>query len=82
MPKVTLGRFTDKDKRFVKNVRAGLIKKEKDYKDLAEISGTCPSTVYNRYAEPSEMTVRELRAYIKVSGLSQEEIIDFLYEGH
>ncbi len=82
MPKVTLGRFTEKDKRFVKNVKAGLIQHDKTYKDLAARSDTSPKTVYERYKQPANMTVQELRAYITVSGLSQEAIIDFLYEGH
>lgn len=82
MPKVTLGRFTEKDKRFIKNIRAGLLKKEKNANDLAAKSGTCSKTVYNRYEKPANMTVKELRAYIKESGVSQEEVIDFLFEGN
>ncbi len=80
MPKVTLGRFTEKDKRFVRNVKAGLMKKDMNATDLAKRVGMSPKTVYNRYENPDKMTVKELRAYIRVSGVSKEDVIDFLCE--
>ena len=80
MPKVTLGRFTEKDKRFVKSVKKGLIEKEKKAIDLAARCGTSPKTVYGRYKNPENMTVKELRVYIKFAGITKEDVIDFLCE--
>lgn len=80
MPKVTLGRFTEKDKRFIRNVKSGLVKKGMCATELAKKIGTSSKTVYKRYGEPEKMTVKELRGYIRVTGIPKEEILDFLCE--
>lgn len=54
MPKATLGRFTEKNLRFVKNVKSGLIKNGKSYHDLAIRGGTSPKTVYELVLSKTE----------------------------
>ena len=80
MPKVSVGTFTEKNVRFVRNVKAGLILKGKENKDLTTRTGRSTRTVYNKYRYPKKLTVAELRAYIKEASLSKEDVIDFLYE--
>ena len=80
MPKVSVGTFTEKNVRFVRNVKAGLILKGKENKDLTTRTGRSTRTVYNKYRYPEKLTVAELRAYIKEASLSKEDVIDFLYE--
>ena len=70
MPKVSVGLFTEKNARFVRNVRSGLVKNGKESKDLT-----------TRNKEPEKLTVTELRAYIKEASLPEQEVLDFLYEG-
>ena len=80
MPKVSVGLFTEKNARFVRNVKAGLVKNGKDYKDLVKRSGTSSKTVFTKYHYPEKLTVTELRAYIKEASLPEQEVLDFLYE--
>ena len=81
MPKVSVGLFTEKNARFVRNVKAGLVKNGKDYKDLVKRRGTSFKTVFTKYQYPEKLTVTELRAYIKEASLPEQEVLDFLYEG-
>ena len=81
MPKVSVGAFTEKNTRFVRNVKAGLVKNGKDYKDLVKRSGTSFKTVFTKYQYPEKLTVTELRAYINEASLPEQEVLDFLYEG-
>ena len=81
MPKVSVGLFTEKNRRFIRNVKSGLVKNGKESKDLTIRTGRCVKTVYNKYKEPEKLTVTELRAYIKEASLPEQEVLDFLYEG-
>lgn len=81
MPKVSVGIFTEKNRRFVRNVKAGLVKNGKENKDLTSRTGRSTRTVYNKYRYPEKLTVTELRAYIKEASIPEKEVLDFLYEG-
>ena len=81
MPKVSVGLFTEKNARFVRNVKSGLVKNGKENKDLTSRTGRSTRTVYNKYRYPEKLTVTELRAYIKEASLPEQEVLDFLYEG-
>ena len=81
MPKVSVGLFTEKNARFIRNVKAGLVKNGKENKDLTSRTGRSTRTVYNKYRHPEKLTVTELRAYIKEASLREQEVLDFLYEG-
>ena len=81
MPKVSVGLFTEKNARFIRNVKAGLVKNGKENKDLTSRTGRSTRTVYNKYRHPEKLTVTELRAYIKEASLPEQEVLDFLYEG-
>ena len=45
MPKVSVGLFTEKNARFIRNVRSGLVKNGKESKDLTTRTGRCVKTV-------------------------------------
>ena len=81
MPKVSVGLFTEKNARFIRNVKAGLVKNGKENKDLTSRTGRSTRTVYNKYRHPEKLTVTELRAYIKEASLPEQEVLDFLFEG-
>ena len=51
-----------------------------DSKKLMEKSGRSPSTFYKRRNDPEKMTIYELRAFIRILKLSEEEVLDFLYD--
>lgn len=79
MPKVRLGQWAEKDVQFARDLKAGLTKRGKDYKNLARRTGRAQSTVFKRYDKPDTITVNELRGYIQEAQLSKEEIIAFLF---
>lgn len=82
MPKVSVGLFTEKNARFVRNVKGGLARNGKNYKDLMKRCGIkSSSTISKRYRDPGSMPVAELRGFIKEASLPEQEVLDFLYEG-
>ena len=81
MPRVkALGLYGEKNKRFFDVVEAGMKMSRTDYKKLMEKSQRSPATYYKRKREPESMTVSELRAFIRTLGISEEEVLDFLYD--
>lgn len=80
MPKTNLvNPWKAKDERFGRNIKAGLARQKRTYKDLAVRADISAPTVYVRYREPETMTVKELRAFIETAKLSEEEVLDLLY---
>ena len=57
-----------------------MILTRKKPKEVVKRVGTCLSTFYNRLEEPEKMTIRELRAYILKLKISEEDILDYLFE--
>lgn len=80
MPKVTLGQWTQKNEQFVRNLKAELYRKGKDYKNLMRRTGRSQTAVYKRYHQPGTTTVDELRIFIQEAELSEEVVLDFLFK--
>lgn len=80
MPKIALGQWAQKDEQFIRNLKAELCRKGKNYKNLMRRTGTSQGAVYKRYREPETMTVLELRGYIQEAGLSEDDVLDFLFK--
>lgn len=80
MPKVTLGQWTRKDEQFVRNLKAELCRKGKDYKNLVQRTGRSQTVIYKRYHHPGTMTVDELRIFIQEAKLSENDVLDFLFK--
>lgn len=80
MPKSTLGQWTQKDKQFVRNLKAELGRRGKDYKNLMRKTGRSQGAVYKRYNHPGTTTVDELRIFIQEAGLSEDDVLDFLFK--
>ena len=81
MPKIkALGTFGEKNKRFCDVLEAYMRLSRVDYKKLMKSAGRSSSTYYKRKEEPERMTVSELRAFIKVLKIPEEEVLNFLYE--
>ena len=80
MPKVSVGTFTEKNVRFVRNVKGGLARNGKNYKDLMKRCGIkSSSTITKRYRDPGSIPVSELSGFIKEASLSEEDVLDFLF---
>lgn len=80
MPKITLGQWTAKDQQFVRNLKAELGRRGKNYKNLMRRTGTSSGAVFKRYHQPGTMTVDELRGYIQEAELSESDVLDFLFK--
>lgn len=81
MPKVLpIGLWETKNERFVRNLKAELCRKGKDYRNLMKRTGRSQSAIYKRYHEPDTMTVSELRGFIQEADLSEAVILDFLFK--
>ena len=80
MPRVILGQWTQKDEQFVRNLRAELGRRGKGYKNLMRRTGKSQGAVYKRFNQPGTTTVDELRIFIQEAGLSEDDVLDFLFK--
>lgn len=80
MPKVTLGQWTQKDEQFTRNLKAELGRRGKDYKNLMRRTGRSQTAIHKRYKQPGTTTVDELRIFIQEAGLSEDDVLDFLFK--
>lgn len=79
MPKVVLGQWAQKDEQFTRSLKAELFRRGKDYKNLMQKTGRSQSAVHKRYQQPGTITVSELRIFIQEAGLSEDDVLDFLF---
>lgn len=80
MPRVILGQWTQKDEQFVRNLKAELGRRGKGYKNLMRRTGKSQGAVYKRFNQPGTTTVDELRIFIQEAGLSEDDVLDFLFK--
>ena len=80
MPRITLGQWTQKDEQFVRNLKAELGRKGKDHKNLMRRTGRSQGAIYKRFHQPGTTTVDELRIFIQEAGLSEDDVLDFLFK--
>lgn len=79
-PTKALGMYGEKNKRFFDVIEAYMKLARVDYKKLMEKAGRHESTFYKRRAKPGNMTVTDLRAFIRVLKIPEEEVLNFLYD--
>ena len=80
MPKVALGQWTQKDKQFVRTLKAELGRRGKNYEYLMRRTGRSQGAVYKRFNQPGTTTVDELRIFIQEARLSEDDVLDFLFK--
>ena len=74
-----LGMYGEKNKRFSDVIEAYMKLARVDYKKLMKKAGRHSSTFYKRRDNPQKMTVSDLRVYISVLKIPEEDVLDFLY---
>lgn len=79
MPKVNLGGI-DHEKIFGSKLKAMLIEKQMECRQVAKKLGCSDGTLSSRFKNPSKMPLGELKLFIKISGLPPETVIQYLYE--
>lgn len=73
------GLYTEKDINFSRAIEACMKRSGKTAKELACKAHICLRSHYNRLERPGEMTVDELRVYIREARIPPEDILDALY---
>lgn len=79
MSKVILGRYTKKDIDFAAAIEGWVKRARADIDKLAAAAGISRSTYYVHLRKPERITVGELRAYIRMLDIPEEDIIAALY---
>lgn len=81
MPRVRTSE-AEEQRRFLGSViKANMQRHEVDCDSLMKRTGIKKSTHYRRIREPDTMTVGELKQYVKVLGISDEDLIYCLKGG-
>lgn len=76
---VTLGQWTDKNNAFIDEIRGKVKKLKKNGRKLSIACGMGGSTYYSRMKNIEDMTVKELRVYVKELEIDEEELLNFIY---
>ena len=79
MAKVLLGRYAEKDLNFSVTIEACMKRKRIDAKKLSKRAGIAWSTHYKRLKEIDSMRVGELREYINILYIPEEDVLSALY---
>lgn len=78
MPKVKpLGSQTEAN--FGAILKSAMIRSRLKPQDIAKKTRRSERTVAKRFLEPGEMTLSELKLYIKATNLEKEDVIEYLY---
>ncbi len=79
MAKVTLGLWTDKNKSLARKIKSLRIDRDESIDRLADAAQIKRNTYFTHMHDPEKITLRELRAYIRVLRIPREDIIAALY---
>lgn len=79
MAKVVLGRYTEKDINFARAIKACVQRAGAEIDKLVAAAHISRCTYYTHLRKPEQITVGELRAYIRELDIPKEDIIAALY---
>ena len=79
MPKVKLGK-PDFEKLFGLTMKSAVTRSGQLTKDVAKKVGYDAGTLSKHYSNPGTMTLKKFKLFIKAAGLTEEEVLDYLYE--
>lgn len=80
MPKVNLGK-PNYETIFGTAMKAAVVRSNQMSREVGKKIGNCEATMSRRYRNPGQMTLSELKLFIKATGLGKEDVINYLYEG-
>lgn len=78
MPRVNLGR-TDPGMIFGKKMKSVIMESDGNCTTTADKIGISNITLSRRFKDPSQMTLGQLRIFIRITGLRKEDVIAYLY---
>lgn len=80
MPKVNLG-SVNTEKKFGAKLKAAIVENRLQHPKVAQGIGVAPRTLSNRYNNPSQMTLGEMKLFIRMTNMDKQAVIDYLYGG-
>jgi hypothetical protein len=80
LPKVKLGK-PNYEEIFGDKIKGAIIAKGMQCQQAAKAIGRCSKTMTNRFNNPAEMKLKELKLLIKMTEMSPDIIIQYLYDG-
>lgn len=78
MPKVKLGR-ADPGMELGKKMKSSIMESDENCMSTADKIGISNITLSRRFKDPSQMTLGQLRIFIRITGLRKEDVIAYLY---
>lgn len=79
MGKVTLGQWTDKNNAFISKIKGKIKELNKNGRKISTAGGKSGSTYYSRMKNIEDMTVAELRVYVKELEIDEWDLLNFIY---
>lgn len=79
MPKVSLGK-PDYERKFGAKLKAAIIASGKKCWQAADVLGINVRTLSNRFQEPANITLGQIKLLIKMTDLPPEIVMDYLYD--
>ena len=70
-----------KEKLFGSKMKASIVENRLLCTDVAKKIGVSRKTMSSRFTDPSQMTLGELKLFIKTTHMEKEAVIEYLYEG-
>lgn len=80
MPRVNLGK-PNYNKIFSGEMDAAASRNFYKWKDVADRTGVCESTVRNYYNNPIKIPMGWLKAFVNVTNLDPDILLNYFYEG-
>lgn len=77
MPRVRPS-IKDKEKNFGSELKAAIVRKRMDVPTVAVKVGFTPRTMSNRFSRPGDMTLSQMRSFIKATDMDVQIVIDYL----
>jgi hypothetical protein len=66
---------------FGAELKATIVRNRMRAPDVAKKVGFTYRTLMNRFVKPSDMTLGQMKLFIKATGIDKETVINYLYEG-
>ena len=79
MSRVNLGK-PNHDEIFGSKMKSFIVWKQMQCGEVARKLGVTARTMSSRFKNPSNMTLGQLKLFIKLTGLPEEDVIKYLYE--
>ena len=78
MTKVNLG-TVNVERKFGAKLKAAIVENRLQHPVVAQKIGVAPRTLSNRYNNPSQMTLGEMKLFIKVTHLDKQAVVNYLF---